>query len=256
MSSVSTIDVDDPAIGEYEPYRAVSKGAILSIILGLLSITAFSLPALAVLALVGFVFGWNAYRNIRRYPTELSGKWIAVLGTTLCGVLFASAVTMHSVTYATEVPEGYQRVSFSELQPMPQHPELPVSPTALEMNHKKVFIKGYIYPDGQQANIKRFVLVPDMGTCCFGGQPKLTHMLEVTLTDPDRVKYSLKKRKLAGTALRLFRPTVCRYSRGERTRPNRSPYMKTHSVMRSMTYKSYFRGAKGDNGIISEQNVL
>jgi hypothetical protein len=84
---------------------------------------------------------------------------------------------------------------------MSEHPQLPVSPKALELNGKKVFIKGYVYPDGRQSNIKRFVLVPDMGTCCFGGQPKLTDMIEVTLTDPDRIKYSFQKRKLAGELL-------------------------------------------------------
>jgi len=62
-----------------------------------------------------------------------------------------------------------------------------------------VFIKGYVYPDGQQYNIKRFILIPDMGTCCFGGQPKLTDMVEVTLRDPLRTVFERRKRRLAGT---------------------------------------------------------
>ena len=37
-----------------------------------------------------------------------------------------------------------------------------------------------------------------MKTCCFGGQPKLTDMIEVTLKDPLRIKYSFGRRKLAG----------------------------------------------------------
>ena len=37
-----------------------------------------------------------------------------------------------------------------------------------------------------------------MGTCCFGGQPKLTDMIEVTLDEPLRIEYSMRKRKLAG----------------------------------------------------------
>ena len=61
----------------------------------------------------------------------------------------------------------------------------------MELNGKKIFMKGYVYPDGQRTNIKRFVLVADLGTCCFGGQPKLTHMVEVTLRDPYRVEYSI-----------------------------------------------------------------
>ena len=71
-------------------------------------------------------------------------------------------------------------------------------PLAMELNGQQVFVKGYVYPDGQRYNIKRFVLVADLGTCCFGGQPKLTHMIEVTLRDPHRVEYSYHKLGLGG----------------------------------------------------------
>ncbi len=37
-----------------------------------------------------------------------------------------------------------------------------------------------------------------MGTCCFGGQPALTDMIEVTLRDPLRAKFSYQRRKIAG----------------------------------------------------------
>ena len=59
-------------------------------------------------------------------------------------------------------------------------------------------MKGYVYPDGQQYNIRDFILVKDMGTCCFGGQPPLTHMIEVSLQGENRVAYAMRKRKLAG----------------------------------------------------------
>lgn len=198
MSSASTIPMDQNFEEGNESYRAISKAAILSLVFALASFAAFSIPALSVLALVGFTVGFTGYRNIRRYPDELSGKVAALVGTVACGIVFVSSVTWHSITYATEVPEGYERISFNDLQPVPEHPELPISPTALQLNGKKIFVKGYVYPDGQQTKIKRFVLVPDMGTCCFGGQPKLTHMMEVTLTDPHRINYSFQKRKLAG----------------------------------------------------------
>ena len=60
-------------------------------------------------------------------------------------------------------------------------------------------MKGYVYPDGQMNDIKRFVLVPDMKTCCFGGQPKLTDMIEVTLTNEHRVRYDRFLRRVGGT---------------------------------------------------------
>ncbi|MGE0756089.1 MAG: DUF3299 domain-containing protein [Pirellulaceae bacterium] len=197
----SDLDLETGDEDSFGSYRAISRSAVISLVLGILSVTAFSVPALVILPLIGFLAGWHGYRNIRRYPTELSGKIPAVIGTALSLILLVSSVSLHAFTYATEVPEGYTRISFDVLQPSSEHPDLPVSPEALELNGKKVFIKGYVYPDGQTAEIKRFVLVPDMGTCCFGGQPKLTHMIEVTLTGEDRIKYSFQKRKLAGVLL-------------------------------------------------------
>lgn len=196
MSSSSALD---PAVEEgFEPYRAVSRGAVVSLVIGLLSPLALAFPLLVVLALLGFILGLVALSSIRRYPMELTGKSIALVGCVLSGVFFAVATTLHAYEYATEVPEGYTRISFANLQPVPEHPELPVSPEALQLHGKKIFVKGYVYPDGQKNNIKRFILVPDMGTCCFGGQPKLTDMIEVTLPGSERIAYSMRKRKLGG----------------------------------------------------------
>jgi hypothetical protein len=106
---------------------------------------------------------------------------------------------MYAVDYATEVPEGYARISFYDLNPADSRAPAFPPPDAVALDGKKVFIKGYVYPDGQSTNIKRFVLIPDLGTCCFGGQPKLTDMVLVTLHDPHRTVYNQRKRKLTGT---------------------------------------------------------
>jgi hypothetical protein len=48
--------------------------------------------------------------------------------------------------------------------------------------------------------VDRFILVPDMGTCCFGGDPKATDMIEVHVPDAaHRLAYSRTRIKLAGT---------------------------------------------------------
>jgi len=77
---------------------------------------------------------------------------------------------------------------------MPDYP----SPAALEMDGKKVFIKGYIYPGQQRFGLTQFVLVPDLGTCCFGGETKQTHKIKVILQDDLTIDYSMTKRRLAG----------------------------------------------------------
>ena len=45
---------------------------------------------------------------------------------------------------------------------------------------------------------KTFVLVPDISTCCFGGQPPLTHMIEVKLVNDKYAGKSLRCFSLAG----------------------------------------------------------
>jgi hypothetical protein len=184
---------------DFQPYRAICKSAVASLALGLLGLTALLGPLLLILPVLGVVFGLLGLSKIRRYPMELTGRTVAQLGLVGSGALLVIGSVWHAVAYAREVPEGYRRVTFDDLQPIPEARELPVSPAALKMNHEKVFLKGYVYPDGQRFNIKRFVLVADLGTCCFGGQPKLTHMVEVTLRDPYRVEYSLRKLRLGGT---------------------------------------------------------
>ena len=199
MSSAEYLETSSDNEDNAQSYRVVSKSAVLCLALGLLSFAALLFPALLPLPAAGILLGFVSWAKLRRYPEELSGRPAAALGMVLSLALLVGGSVMHAVVYATEVPEGFQRISFADLQPAREVPQLPISPEALELNGKKVFIKGYVYPDGQQYNIKRFILIPDMGTCCFGGQPKLTDMIEVTLRDPLRTAFERRKRRLAGT---------------------------------------------------------
>ncbi len=96
-------------------------------------------------------------------------------------------------------PAGYERITFQQLQPESdaEHPSTESLPH--ELDGKRVFVKGYVHPGvSDMGEIKKFILVPDMGTCCFGGQPKLTDMIEVTITGPRGLRYAQIKRKLGG----------------------------------------------------------
>ena len=181
---------------EYHPYRAVSKLAIASALLAVLSLLAFIAPLALLFALLGVITGSLSLWKIRCYPLELTGKSLAIVGTVVSALTLVGGVSMHTVIYLTEVPDGYHRIAFSALKSDGKRDVPP--PAALELDGKRVFIKGYVYPDGQQFDIKQFVLVSDLGTCCFGGQPKLTHMIQVTLANPLRTEYSYKQRKLGG----------------------------------------------------------
>jgi Protein of unknown function (DUF3299) len=209
---------------ELAPYRAISRSAVVSAVM-----FGLSLP-LVVLALVsmrfqvgdavplgmlgalfaGFavVLGISGARTVRRYPSEYTGGRLARTGLFGGLVLLFAGTAIASVTYNTEVPEGYKRVGFWELQPDPDEPTLPFSPKAFELSGTQIFIKGYMHPGvASSGKVDHFILVPDMGTCCFGGQPKSTDMIEVFVPEgKQRVAYSPRRIKLAGTFMLADRP--------------------------------------------------
>lgn len=179
-------------------YRDINRPAIVAIVLGVISIFAIFFPSLLVIPVAGMIVAAAAMWQLSRPESQELGWPAAVSGLILSALTFAVGLGWTIYEYSTEVPDDCQRISFYDLQPDPEHPELPIPPTALKLDGQKVFVKGYVYPGSQRTGIKKFILVPDMGTCCFGGQPKLTDMIEVTLKEPLRVNYSIYQRKLAG----------------------------------------------------------
>lgn len=198
-SRVHSLDKNVVLGGEAEVYRSVSRAAVVSLLLGLLGLFAFMMMQLVVLPIAGLIAGWVSRRAIRRYPAEFSGKFLANAGLALSGLTVLAAPAYHGYIYATEVPDGYTRVSFYDLMPAKGMPDVPTD-AALQWNGRQVFIKGYVHPTSMDsAMAKRFVIVPDLGTCCFGGQPPLTHMIEVNLNGDQYAHRNLRKKGLAGT---------------------------------------------------------
>jgi hypothetical protein len=210
---------------ELAPYRAICRSAVVSAVLAAVSVPLVVLAVVsmrfqggdavqlgtvgAMFAAVALVLGWSGVRTVRRYPNEYTGGKLARAGLFGGLLLFVAGAFAATFTYTTEVPEGYSRVGFWELQPDPDQPELPISPKAFELTGKPIFIKGYMHPGvASMGKVNHFILVPDMGTCCFGGQPKPTDMIEVYVPDgKERVAYSPRRLKLTGTFLLADRPT-------------------------------------------------
>jgi Protein of unknown function (DUF3299) len=194
QTALSPAAIEDDGV-----YRAVSRSAVAAMVvcgLGLLSIW---LVPLLVLPAVAILLSLVSLGQFRRYPDELTGKPIALLSLLVSVVTLVGATSLHVYTYYTEVPDGYERISFSQLKS--PFIELDYPPeSAMALNGKQVFIKGYILPTSvTSGSASRFVIVPDIATCCFGGQPKLTHMVEVQLTGEAVAKFRLKQVRLAGT---------------------------------------------------------
>lgn len=194
----STFDplIDEQA--EYLQYRSLSLLAVASLGLAIISLAALMLPPLLFLPALGALLGYAALQAIRRRPTELAGVGLAWTGFIGSLLIFVGGTTASTVNYLIEVPEGYQRINYLELQPDADRPDIPVAQRAIDLNDQKVFVKGYVFPDKRGTRLTQFVMVPDMGTCCFGGQPKLTDMIEVTLKEPLSTQYSFQRHRVAG----------------------------------------------------------
>jgi hypothetical protein len=184
---------------ELDVYQAVSRTAVGSFVISIFGIAAFSFVPLLLLPVVGLAFAIMALMTFKRFPNEYLGRPFALLGGAISTLVLIAAPTWHTYVYMTEVPEGYTRVNFADFMTPTGRPDAPTQ-IAMQQNGKQIFIKGYIHPTSMDSlQAKRFVLVPDLGTCCFGGQPPLTHMIEVTLTGDQYATKSLRKQRLAGT---------------------------------------------------------
>lgn len=184
------------------PYRAISRAAIVSIMLGIVALAGLipTFQGLLVLCLFGFAAALMGLRATRAYPNEYSGKSLAIAGLVFNGLVFSGGLGEHAYIYATEVPDWAQRVHFKELQQPAAAPDIPTS-RAVELNGEQIFVKGYIHPTSGEGQLQRFILIPDLGTCCFGGQPRSSDMIEVVLVGGETVRYSMAQKKLAGKFL-------------------------------------------------------
>lgn len=206
MSTTTTSGISPREFNDYEKYRELSSVAVVSLLAGALSllllafIQVFNNPVVfGLLPALGIMLGLRAVWKIRGCD-GMTGAGFAWSGTALSSLALAAGWGWMGYVYATEVPEGYQRAFYSQLQPQGQQV---IPPSARELDGKKVFIKGYVYPAiNSTTGTRRFILCRDNGACCFGGVPKLNDMIQVTLRESQTLDYNsvgLSLVKVAGT---------------------------------------------------------
>lgn len=212
---MSTAVLDNSAAvrdDEFE-YRPLSTGAIASLVLGALSLPIFiasrdsfeSCLAFTPLPLAGLAIGVWSLLRMRANPDQFSGGKAAVAGTALSAICLIGGLAFSGYVFATEVPDGYERRSFTDLRPddrdLAAQSAVPADVAALD--GKKVFIKGYIRPDSTRyrENIDAFLLVRDNASCCFGdiSTVKYFDQVAVTMKDKLRVDYHPGLFRLGGT---------------------------------------------------------
>jgi hypothetical protein len=180
-------------------YRSISKAAIASLIFGVLgALTSFLAAHFVILPALALIFGFVALSSFRKFPEELTGKLAAKIGIVLGLVCVVAASVFHTYVYNTEVPDGYQRISYGELRPN-SRTGLPFSEKAREFDGKKVFLKGYVRPSAKRRKLKNFILVGDFGDCCFGGNPEMTDVVAIKILGDETIDHGYSLRKIGGT---------------------------------------------------------
>lgn len=175
-------------------YRALNSAAVASAVLGVLSVLCFLGWFLAVVPFFGLLLGLFATRQIKSRGDEFVGLGLARTGVVLSAGLWAAGWGALGYRYVTEVPDGFDRISYSQLQPADPSARLIAPPeSAVVLNGKKVFIKGYMYPDQRSYDIQSFLLCRDKGDCCFGGNPKVTDRVQIHLPPGKTIDYTQRQ---------------------------------------------------------------
>ena len=193
-------------------YRAIHTGAIVGLVLGLVSVftllsastTLEACLLVTPIPLLGMFISLRSLAKIRRESDQYTGKWIAVAGLALSTFFLVSGVGYGSYVYTTEVPDGYERISFETLRPTEQQERggVRVPPEVQELAGKRIFIKGYIRPGSApvRTGIDRFLLVRDNNQCCFGDLSKVKYFdqIAVQITSSHRVEDTLRILRMGG----------------------------------------------------------
>lgn len=203
--STATLDFDTLASpDEAVQYRSVHTGAIVGLALGVLSVFMVLTAAnsfegcllVAPIPVIGIVLSLRALARIRQEPERFTGRTIALMGLVLSLVFLVGGVSYGGYVFATEVPEGYARISFNGMKPdeLQERSGIVIPPEIAALDGQRVFIKGYIRPDSISVSrgVKEFLLVRDNNQCCFGDLSKINYydQIQVDMVGTRTVDYS------------------------------------------------------------------
>lgn len=212
MSATTFEPQTDAEIDDAIHYRAIHTGAIVGLVLGLASVftlisastTLEACLLVTPIPALGMFISLRSLARIRRDSDQYTGKWIATAGLTLSAFFLVSGVGYGYYVYQTEVPDGYERISFETLRPTEQEERggQYVPPEVKALAGKRVFIKGYIRPGSApvRTGIDRFLLVRDNNQCCFGDLSKVKYFdqIAVQITSSHRVEDTLNILRMGG----------------------------------------------------------
>jgi len=180
-------------------YRSLSGIAVASVVFGALSAATFLDWSLAVVPVIGIVLGWIALRRIRRNPEESVGRYWALAGIVLSVAFWIGGYARLTYAYFNQTPPGYELVSYKELQPPPERPDLRISEAAEMLDKRKVFVWGWMSPGRYPSGIREFILLNDPGTCQFcAPQRRPSELIRVKLAGHHTIAYTTHRIGVGG----------------------------------------------------------
>jgi hypothetical protein len=211
--STATIDTyADSATSDAIQYRALDTGAIVGFVLGVLSVftlvsaasTLESCLLVTPIPVLGMFISLRSWARIKRASDQYTGAWLAAGGFALSLLFLVTGVGYAGFVYATEVPDGYQRISFETLRPteVQERGGVLIPPEVQALDGQKVFIKGFIRPGSApvRVGIDRFLMVRDNNQCCFGDLSKVKYFdqMAVQIVGKNRVEDTLRILRMGG----------------------------------------------------------
>lgn len=170
----------------------------MALALALLTPLVFVGWTFAAVPVVGVVIALVALGDIARRPEAVTGRGLAITALGVSATSLVAGLAYLATVYAAELPEGFTRLTYAVLQPLPGDPPAAVPDSAHAVAGQNVLLKGYMYPGTRQRGITEFLLCRDQGDCCFGGQPKITDRVLVRLADPTGMVFTQGLVKIAG----------------------------------------------------------
>ena len=146
-------------------YRAVSILAVIAFILSLFTPLMLLSNWFIFFPMIGAICGIFGLYNIISCPFDYTGRGFALSGIVFSFVLGIAAAGWGVWLYYFSIPYGYTLVHFSELRA--DDNKVPERILQLASEHRKVFIKGYMYPGRQLSGIQNFTLVRSAEHCKF-----------------------------------------------------------------------------------------
>lgn len=202
-NSVELVDSEETSsYGQFD-YTPMPVLAPIAAVLGVCSLIAFLGLFGILLSIVGILVGLIASWKVLRSQGALSGLKPSLTGLGLSLFSAIGGTALMAYNYHHEVPEGFERVSFtqqiSKTAFIVENGAKDVHPAVKALVDKPIFLKGFMYPQGQEAGLTKFLMLKDSGECCFGGQPELQDMIEVRMQEGMDVDYYAGRVAVAGT---------------------------------------------------------